>query len=53
MQEVTIKILPGKFNNEDGTYNLKQALLLSGKIGGMCYLQGDFSSIENEWERFE
>ena len=50
MQGVTIKILPGKFNNEDGTYNLKQALLLSGKIGGMCYLQGDFSSIENEDE---
>ena len=50
MEEIKVKILPGKFNNEDGTYNLKQALLLSGKIGGMCYLQGDFASIENEDE---
>lgn len=50
MQKITIKILPGKFNKADGTYDLKQALLLSGKIGGMCYLQGDFSSIENEDE---
>lgn len=50
MQKIKVKILPGKFNNDDGTYNLKQALLLSGKIGGMCYLQGDFTSIENEDE---
>ena len=50
MEKITVKILPGKFNRTDGTYDLRQALLLSGKIGGMCYLQGDFSSIENEDE---
>ena len=50
MEKLTIKILPGKFNDLNGNYNLKDALLLSGKIGGMCYLQGDFSSIENEDE---
>lgn len=50
MEELKIKILPGKFNDVEGNYDLKSALLLSGKIGGMCYLQGDFASIENEEE---
>jgi len=48
MEGIKIKLLPNKFLKEDNTFNLKDALLLSGKIGGMCYLQGDFASIENE-----
>ena len=50
MKKIKIKLLPNKFVDEYGKYNLKEAMLLSGKIGGMCYLQGDFSSIEGEDE---
>lgn len=50
MKKTKIKLLPNKFVDEYGKYNLKEAILLSGKIGGMCYLQGDFSSIEGEDE---
>ena len=51
MEGIKIKLLPNKFLKEDNTFDLKSALLLSGKIGGMCYLQGDFASIENEDEK--
>lgn len=50
MENLTIKLLPSKFVNSNGEFDLANALLLSGKIGGMCYLQGDFASIENEEE---
>ena len=46
-----VKILPQQamyFLNDDGTFNMDKALLLSGKYAGVCYNKEGFSALENE-----
>ena len=37
MEKIRIDILPNLYLNEDGTFNTKEVLNLSGKIAGVCY----------------
>lgn len=47
---IKIDILPNQFLKEDGTFNKKEALNLSGKIAGVCYSKEGFKKLENEPE---
>ena len=47
--ELRIDILPNStFLKEDGTFNLKEALNLSGKIAGVCYDEEGFAHLVDE-----
>ena len=52
MEKMKIKvgILPNQFLKENGTFNKKEAIKLSGKIAGVCYDKEGFSHLENELE---
>lgn len=52
MEKMKIKvgILPNQFLKENGTFNKKEAIKLSGKIAGVCYDKEGFSHLENEPE---
>lgn len=45
---IKVSILPNQFLNKDGTFNKEQAILLSGKIAGICYDKEGFSHLEKE-----
>ena len=48
-----IRILPQQamyFLNDDGTFNMDKAVLLSGKYAGVCYNKEGFNALENEDE---
>lgn len=47
-KEIEISILPNKFLKEDGTFDKDSAIILSGKIAGICYDKEGFSNLENE-----
>ena len=46
--KIRIDILPNYFLKEDGTFDKQSAILLSGKIAGVCYDKEGFSHLENE-----
>src|SRR5574344_1614424 len=48
--ELRVDILPNLFLKDDGTFDTEQAMLLSGKIAGVCYNKEGFSALENENE---
>lgn len=51
MSDITkIDILPNYYLNEDGTFNLEEALKLSGKIAGVCYDKEGFDHLLKESE---
>lgn len=43
-----IDILPNYFLNENGTFNIDDAIMLSGKIAGVCYDKEGFSHLQKE-----
>ena len=43
-----IELLPNYFLNKDGTFNIDDAILLSGKIAGVCYDKEGFSHLQKE-----
>lgn len=43
-----IELLPNYFLNKDGTFNIDDAIMLSGKIAGVCYDKEGFSHLLNE-----
>lgn len=47
---IKIEMLPNLYRNEDGTFNKKAALSLSGKIAGVCYDKEGFNHLLNESE---
>ena len=48
MSNLKIELLPSNFVYENGTFAKKQALLLAGKIAGVCYDKEGFKHLENE-----
>lgn len=48
MEKIRIDILPNLYLNEDGTFNTKEVLNLSGKIAGVCYDKEGFNHLINE-----
>ena len=42
------KILQNFFLKEDGTFDLENALLFSGRIAGVCYDKEGFEHLEKE-----
>ena len=48
MKKIMVSILPNQFLKENGTFNLEEAMKLSGQIAGVCYDQEGFSHIQNE-----
>lgn len=48
--KIKVSILPNQFLKENGTFNKKEAIKLSGKIAGVCYDKEGFSHLENEPE---
>ncbi len=46
--DIKIGLLPNVFVKDDGTFNLEDALLLCGKIGGECYDKEGFEHILKE-----
>ena len=49
-EKLKISILPNYFLNDDGTFNKQEAILLSGKIAGVCYDKEGFNHLINEDE---
>ncbi len=49
-EKIKITILPNQFLKEDGTFDKNKAIMLSGKIAGICYDKEGFSHLENEPE---
>lgn len=43
-----IELLPNYFLNKDGTFNIDDAIMLSGKIAGVCYDKEGFSHLLKE-----
>jgi len=43
-----IEILPNLYLEQNGTFNLHKAMLLCGKVAGVCYDKEGFSHLENE-----
>ena len=43
-----IELLPNYFLDKDGTFNIDDAILLSGKIAGVCYDKEGFSHLQKE-----
>lgn len=50
-EKIKIDILPNYFLKEDGTFNLNEALKLSGKIAGVCYDKEGFEHLNKESEK--
>ena len=50
MEQTKIKvgILPNQFLKEDGTFDKNEAIMLSGKIAGVCYDKEGFTHLINE-----
>ncbi len=48
MEKIRIDILPNLYLNEEGTFNTKEVLNLSGKIAGVCYDKEGFNHLINE-----
>ena len=48
MEKMEITILPNYFLNDNGTFNLKEALNLCGKIAGVCYDKEGFEHLSQE-----
>lgn len=50
MEQTKIKvgILPNQFLKEDGTFDKDEAIMLSGKIAGVCYDKEGFTHLINE-----
>ena len=48
MERMEITILPNYFLNENGTFNLEEALNLCGKIAGVCYDKEGFEHLKIE-----
>lgn len=48
--KIRIDILPNQFLKSNGTFDKDKALLLAGKIAGVCYDKEGFSHLENEEE---
>ena len=48
--KIKIDILPNQYRKEDGTFDKKEAIKLSGKIAGVCYDKEGFKHLENEPE---
>lgn len=48
MNKMKIDILPNYFLREDGTFNKDEAILLSGKIAGICYDKEGFTHLMGE-----
>lgn len=48
--KIKISILPNQFLKADGTFEREKAIMLSGKIAGVCYDKEGFSHLENEPE---
>ena len=48
MEKIRIDILPNLYLKEDGTFNTKEVLNLSGKIAGVCYDKEGFNHLINE-----
>lgn len=48
--KMKIDILPNVFLNEDGSFDKKKAMLLSGQIAGICYDKEGFIHLEKESE---
>lgn len=46
--KIEIGILPNYFLKQDGTFDSKKAIELSGKIAGVCYDKEGFLHLENE-----
>lgn len=46
--DIKVDLLPNLFVKEDGTFNLQDALLLSGHIAGVCYDEEGFNHIVKE-----
>lgn len=46
--KIKVGILPHQFLKSDNTFDIKEALKLSGKIAGVCYDKEGFSHLENE-----
>lgn len=46
--KIKISILPNQFLKADGTFDKEKAIMLSGKIAGVCYDKEGFSHLENE-----
>lgn len=47
---IKIDILPNQYRKEDGTFDKKEAIKLSGKIAGVCYDKEGFEHLQNEPE---
>lgn len=43
-----IELLPNYFLNKNGTFNIDDAIMLSGKIAGVCYDKEGFSHLQKE-----
>lgn len=48
MKKIKVSILPNYFLNDDKTFNKEEALMLSGKIAGICYDKEGFTHLDNE-----
>lgn len=50
MEQTKIKVgvLPNQFLKEDGTFDKNEAIMLSGKIAGVCYDKEGFTHLINE-----
>ncbi len=48
MEKMEISILPNYYLNSDGTFNMKEALNLCGKIAGVCYDKDGFEHLSQE-----
>ena len=48
--QIKVGILPNQFLKSDGTFNIEEAIKLSGKIAGVCYDKEGFAHLENEPE---
>lgn len=50
-EKITIDILPNYFLDEKGIFKCDEAIMLCGKIAGVCYDKEGFKHLENEEER--
>jgi hypothetical protein len=46
--KIKIDILPNQFLKSDGKFDMDKAMLLCGKVAGVCYDEEGFSHLENE-----
>lgn len=46
--EMEISILPNLYLKENGTFDKEKALIMCGKIAGICYQEKGFMALENE-----